>query len=68
MASIIAIVSSRDEKEGADLQDRLVKKETKDAMDSTDLVDVQVKKGSLVLKDLTGHLGLKDHRALQGLA
>ena len=68
IASIIAIVSSRDERDGLDLQGRLVKKETKDEMDLTVLVDVQVKKGSLVLKGLTGLLGLRDHRALQGLA
>ena len=67
IASIIAIVSSRDEREGLDLQGRLVKKETKDEMDLTVLVDVQVKKGSLVLKGLTGLLGLRDHQVLQGL-
>ena len=64
---MFAIDSSRDEREGLDLQGRLVKKETKDAMDLTVCLDDQVKKGSLVLKGLTGLLGLRDHRVLQGL-
>ena len=67
IASIIAIVSSRDEREGLDLQGRLVKKETKDEMDLTVCLDDQVKKGSLVLKGSTGLLGLRDHQVLQGL-
>ena len=64
---MIITVSSRDEREGLDLQGRLVKKEIKDAMDLTVLLDDQVKKGSLVLKGLTGSLGLKDHQVRQGL-
>ena len=65
--SMIITISSRDEREGLDLQGRLVKKEIKDAMDLTVLLDDQVKKGSLVLKGLTESLGLKDHQVRQGL-
>ena len=64
---MIIIISSRVEREGLDLQGQLVKKETKDEMVLTVLVDVQVKKGSLVLKGSTGLLGLRDHQVLQGL-